>query len=164
MRVTTAFACVRTIAETVGEVTLAVYERQKNGNAEKVDRPRARLDPRREAERRHERPRIPRGQGHQPRRARQRLRVIRPTGRPATSVALPGAVPARDVEAQARTAASSTVRDRGKWRLPAEKIWHLKGFGYDGLDRPVADRLRARGAGPVARGRGSATRASSPTA
>ena len=37
MRVTTAFACVRTIAETVGQVTVAVYEKQKNGNAEKVD-------------------------------------------------------------------------------------------------------------------------------
>jgi len=37
MRVSTAFACVRILAETVGEVTLAVYERQADGNSQKVD-------------------------------------------------------------------------------------------------------------------------------
>lgn len=37
MRITTAFACVRVLAETVGSVTLKVYERQKNGNAEEVE-------------------------------------------------------------------------------------------------------------------------------
>jgi hypothetical protein len=116
MRVTTAFACVRTIAETIGEVTLGVYERQKNGNAEKVDHELASIlveKPNTDMTR----PRVPRGDGDQPRRARQRLRRDRPQHHRQRRSLYP--VP----WARARVKRDQStdwqllyqVRDRGKW-------------------------------------------------
>ena len=136
MRITAAFACVRVIAETLGEVTLAVYERQKNGNAEKVDhdlgsilidQPNADMT------------------GYIFREAMGTNLAARGNAYSFIEQAADGKVlalnpiPSKYVTPvkNATTGWQKKYRivDRGKTELyPVEKVWHWKGFGYNGIE------------------------------
>lgn len=133
MRVTTAFACVRVLAETVGSVTLKVYEKQANGNAEEVEhdikdvlvtRPNADMT------------------GLEYREAKTTNLAARGNAyslierRPNGNVASLYPVPASKTNVRRKSDGEVVfdVNDRGKTEtLPAEKVWHWKGFGFDGL-------------------------------
>lgn len=133
LRITTAFACVRVLAETVGAVTAAVFERQSNGNAVKVDhevgelligRPNADMT------------------GLEYREAKTTNLAARgnafsvvtrkPNGEARTLLPVPTS------KCQTRFRASDGVlevgvpdRGRTEW-LSGEQVWHWKGFGYTG--------------------------------
>lgn len=133
MRITTAFACVRVLAETVGAVTMQIFERQSNGNAKKVDHDlgavlidKPNTDMRgleyREAKTTNL---AARGNAYS---------LIERNGIGNVSSLYP--VPARLVMPKRELDGSIifSVNDRGKTeKLPPEKIWHWKGFGYNGL-------------------------------
>jgi HK97 family phage portal protein len=135
MRVTTAFACVRVIAETIGAVTLAVYERKENGNAERVD---------------HELSNILVNKPNQDmtgmvyREAMgtnlaargNALSVItrNASGSVSQLYPVPWARVRPKMDATTDWQRVYEIEDRGKLeRFPADKVWHWKGFGYDGL-------------------------------
>ncbi len=133
MRVTTAFACVRVLAETVGAVTLGVFERQKNGNAVKVDHDLGTVLI--------EQPNSDMG-GLEYREALTTNLAAR--GNAYSLVERNGAggtsslYPLQSSNVDPRRLEDGTVvyrvNDRGRWENhPAEKICHWKGFGYDGL-------------------------------
>jgi len=134
LAVTTAFACVRTIAETGGSVSGAVYERQANGNAVKVDhevgdllfnQPNADMNGVEFIEAGLTNL-AARGNGYA-------IVTRKPSGEARTL--LP--VRAARCEPKRRETDGSIyykVNDRGRYEeYPQEKIWHLKGFGYTGL-------------------------------
>lgn len=132
MRVTTAFACVRIIAETLGSVTLKVFERQSNGNAIEVDhdikdvlvvRPNVDMTGMeyREAK----------GTNLAARGNAVSLLERRGNG----NIASLYPVPTSRVTKKRNLDGSATfmVNDRGKTEpYPPEKIWHWLGFSYDG--------------------------------
>lgn len=133
MRVTTAFACVRIIAETVGAVTLKVYERQDNGNAVEVEhdikdvlvtRPNADMTGMEYRE-----------TGATNLAARgNAFSLITRRGRGQLESLYP--VPSSRCTVQRKTDGSVVynINDRGKTEtLPADQVWHWKGFGYNGL-------------------------------
>jgi HK97 family phage portal protein len=134
MRVSTAFACVRVIAETIGAVTVAVYERQKNGNAEKVDhevgdllagRPNAYMT------------------GLEYREAQGTNLAAR--GNAFSLVTRTPSGQARNLDPIPWSRVSLKIResdgellysfdDRGKQEaVPQDRAWHWKGFGYTGF-------------------------------
>lgn len=133
LRVTTAFACVRIIAETIGQVTLKLYERKANGNAEEVehdlgavliDRPNADMGGMvyREALATNL---AARGNAYS---------IIERNGRGDVIALLP--IPTSRVQKKRKQDGSVVfvVNDRGRQEtLPADKVWHWKGFGYDGF-------------------------------
>ena len=133
MRVTTAFACVRTLSETVGQVTGAVFERQKNGNAEKVDHPladvlfgRPNLDMT-SLEFREAMTTNLAGRGNA-------YALIDTNGSGQVSNLYP--YRASKVEPKRKDSGDIVYRinDRGRWEtMPADKVWHWKGFSWDGL-------------------------------
>lgn len=135
LQITTAFACVRVIAETVGEVVLKVYERQPNGNAVEVDhnlgavlieQPNSDMTGMifREAQATNL---AARGNAYA-------LIERNAVGEVVSLYPIPAkfVTPVRDASTDWKLAYK--VRDRGLTEpLPAEKVWHWKGFGYDGL-------------------------------
>lgn len=133
MRITTAFACVRVLAETVGAVTVAVYEKQKNGNAEKVDHDVATLlveKPNQDMDGLEYREAMTTNLA-----ARGNACSIRTDWSSGQARTL-DPVPWSRVTPKRRQDGSIwfSVNDRGKTEdYPAAKIWHWKGFGYDGL-------------------------------
>ena len=136
MRVTTAFACVRVIAETLGEVTLAVFERQKNGNAEKVEhdigtvlieQPNADMTGMifREAN----------GTNLAARGNAYAMIERGGTGQLASLYPIPASKCSVKRDSSTNWERIYEVRDRGKMvQFPSEKIWHWKGFGYNGIE------------------------------
>ena len=133
MRVTTAFACVRTLAETGGQVTVAVYERQKNGNAEKVDHPLAEIL-------------VGRPNADMTSLEFRETMITNLAGR-GNGYALierggagnvSSLYPWRSSKVEPRRKETGEivyrVNDRGRWQtLPADQVWHWKGFSWDGL-------------------------------
>ncbi len=136
MRVTTAFACIRTIAETMGQVTAAIYERQDNGNAKKIDHPLGDVligKPN------------PDMTGLVYREActtnlaarGNACSVITRNGAGGVSMLYP--VPWSRVSIRRDSTTNwervYLINDRGKQeKFPADQIWHWKGFGYNGLE------------------------------
>jgi HK97 family phage portal protein len=133
MRVSTAFACVRTIAETVGEVTLAVYERQSDGSVEKVDHDLAGIlieSPNADMnglEFREAQTTNLAGRGNAyaiiERNITGNVKSLYPV--PASRV-LPKRKPDSSI-------VYMVTMDGKTEPYPADKIWHWKGFGYNGL-------------------------------
>jgi len=135
MQVTTFFACVRLLAETMGTMPSAIYRLQKSGNAEKVDHPLAEV------------------LIHQPNSDMNGLEYREAS---TTNLAARGnayslierrgdgnvmslyPVPSSRWQVKRDASTDYEIRyglnDRGKleW-YPAEKVWHRKGFGFDGL-------------------------------
>lgn len=133
MRITTAFACVRVIAETVGSVTPQVFERQANGNALKVDhdvaellteRPNSDMDGLEYLEAKTTNL-AARGNGYS---------LLERNGAGRASSIYPVPSSRWRVERKNDGRIVYHVNDRGRWLdLPPEKVWHWKGFGYDGI-------------------------------
>lgn len=134
MRVTTAFACIRVLAETAGTVTLKVYEKQKNGNAEEVDHPISELLAVRPN---------PEQTGMEFREvltsnlaARGNCYAFREdwnSGEAANLLPIPASrcEPKRKPDGLLVYAVTD---ETGRTReYPAEKIWHVRGFGFDGF-------------------------------
>jgi HK97 family phage portal protein len=135
MQVTTFFACVRLLAETMGTMPSAIYRMEKSGNAEKVDHSLAEV------------------LIHQPNSDMNGLEYREAS---TTNLAARGNAyslierrgdgnvmslyPVPSSRWQVKRDASTDyeikygLNDRGKleW-YPAEKVWHRKGFGFDGL-------------------------------
>jgi HK97 family phage portal protein len=135
MQVTTFFACARLLAETMGTMPSAIYRLQKSGNAEKVDHPLAEV------------------LIHQPNSDMNGLEYREAS---TTNLAARGnayslierrgdgnvmslyPVPSSRWQVKRDASTDYEIRyglnDRGKleW-YPAEKVWHRKGFGFDGL-------------------------------
>ena len=133
MRITTAFACVRLLAETVGSVTVHVFERQRNGNAVRVDHDVAGLLS--------ERPNSEMT-GLEYREAKTTNLAARGnaysyldrnvTGTAASLYPVPAAAVTK--KRLPGGAIVYAINDRGKSEtVPEEKIWHWMGFGYDGF-------------------------------
>lgn len=134
MQVSAVWACIKILAESVGMLPLAVYERQKNGNAEKVDHPLSEIlvdspngDMTTVEFREAGQVNLGlQGNGYNLVERRGDGNVLSLYPLPAITV-----VPERNrqtYEIQYR------VLERGKWETyPREKIWHLRGFGFNGL-------------------------------
>lgn len=135
MRISTAFACVRVIAETVGSVTLDVFEKQRSGNSKKVDHdlgvvlidsPNANMT------------------GMEFREASTTNLAARGNAYAIIERNVTGNVsslyPVPAANCQPRQNKDTglleyVVNDRGRSvPYPAEKIWHWKGFGFSGLE------------------------------
>lgn len=134
MRITTAFACVRVLAETVGSVTLKVYERQKNGNAEEVEHDiKEVLVTQPNADMTGLEFRETMTTNLAARGAAYSLVERRPNGNPVSLFPIPTARvhPRRN---KTNGLLEYEINDRGQTELyPAEKIWTWKGFGFDGI-------------------------------
>lgn len=133
MRVTTAFACIRVLAETAGTVTLKVYEKQRNGNAQEIDHDILELlayTPN------------PEQTGMEFREvqtsnlaARGNCYAIRENRGNGSALSL-YPVPASRCEPIRKPDGRLMyeVSENGKTtEYPPEKIWHVRGFGFDGL-------------------------------
>lgn len=134
MRVTTAFACVRIIAETVGEVPLQIFERQASGNAEKVDHDLGAVLV--------EQPNLDMN-GLEYREAKatnlaargNAYSIIDRNGKGNVAALYP--VPASRMIMKRKPDRSIVYLTdiSGKTEeYPADKVWHWKGFGYSGLE------------------------------
>lgn len=148
MQISAVWGCVRILAESIGQLPWGVYEKQKNGNAEKVDHPLAEiltLSPNadmttvefREAGQTNL---GLSGNGYM-------LKETRGSGDVSSLYPVPSTqmVPQRDRQTGA---ISYKFNDRGQWEvLPREKVWHLKGFGSNGLVgyNPIAYMRQAMG-------------------
>jgi HK97 family phage portal protein len=135
MQVTTFFACIRLLAETMGAMPSAIYRQQSNGNAEKVDHPLAEV------------------LIHQP---NADMNGIEYREASTSNLAARGnacsvierrsngdvlslyPVPWSGTQVKRDSSTNYEIKygipDRGKteW-MPAEKIWHRKGFSFGGL-------------------------------
>jgi HK97 family phage portal protein len=135
MQVTAFFACVRLLAETMGAMPSAIYQTQKNGNAEKVDHPLSEV------------------LIHQPNSDMNGLEYreastsnLAARGNAFSLIERRGdgnvlsLYPIPSSFVQVRRDATTNfemlygIQDRGhiEW-YPAEKIWHRKGFSFGGL-------------------------------
>lgn len=134
MRISVVWACNKILSESVGMLPWAVYERQKNGNAEKVDHPLSEVLV--------ESPNVDMT-GQEFREAGQlnmgmrgncySFKDLRGDGNVSSLYPIEAAnvVPQRN---SATDEITFKVLDRGKWEeYPREKIWHVKGFGSNGL-------------------------------
>lgn len=133
MQVSAVYSCVRILSESIAQLPWGVYERQKNGNAEKVDHPLTEIlveTPNadmttvefREA-----------GQANLGLRGNGYCLLER---RIDGNVASLYPIPAANVEPRRNPNQEIEYRvlDRGKTEIyPREKIWHVKGFGSTGL-------------------------------
>lgn len=133
MQVSTAWACVRIIAETIGSLPVAFYQRDAKGNAKKIDHdlteifsfsPNADMTGVEYIEAKALNLSL-RGNGYSWKETRRDGSVL-------SLYPIPG----QRVEPKRKDNGTVyyKVEDRGKWSdVPAEKIWHVKGFGSDGL-------------------------------
>ena len=135
MQVTTVFACIRLLAETMGTMPSAIYRVEKSGNSQKVDHP---LDdvlirqPNADMN------------GLEYREASTTNLAAQGNTYSLIERRVDGNVmslyPVPSSQAQVKRDSSTNyeikygIRDRGKteW-YPAEKIWHRRSFSYDGL-------------------------------
>lgn len=135
MQVTAFFACIRLLAETMGAMPSAIYEKQKNGNAERVEHPLAEVlieQPNADM------------LGTEYREASTANLAARGNTyslierRPNGDLLSLYPIPASRIQVKRDNSTNYEIRyglqDRGKteW-YPAEKIWHRKGFSFDGL-------------------------------
>jgi HK97 family phage portal protein len=134
MQVSTVWACVKILAESVGMLPLGIYEKQKNGNSEKVDHPLAEVlvhSPNADmtSQEYREAGQVNLGlQGNA-------YSFVERNGAGQVSSLYPieskNVVPERDRDTGR---IQFKVNDRGQWNTyPREKIWHVKGFGNTGL-------------------------------
>jgi HK97 family phage portal protein len=133
MQVSTVWACNRILASSVGALPLGVYERQSNGNAKKVDHPLAEIlvdAPNEEMDTVEYREAKQvnlglQGNGYSLMDRRSNGDVLRLYPMPSTQV-----IPQRNTAG----AIEYKINDRGRWEIyPREKVWHLRGFGSNGL-------------------------------
>lgn len=136
MRVTTAFACVRIIAETIGTVTLNVYERQANGNAERVDHELGNIlvdKPNQDMTGMVYREAC--GTNLAARGNACSVITRNVTGSVSQLYPVPWARVRVKMDQSTNWQRIYEIEDRGKVEpYPADKIWHWKGFGYTGLE------------------------------
>jgi HK97 family phage portal protein len=136
MRITTAYACVRIIAETIGCVTLDIFERKENGNAEKVkDHDLGEIlinGPNSEMTGMVYRECM--GTNLAARGNAYSLIERRSKGQVSSLFPFPASRVSVRKDSTTGWEVKYGVDDRGKteW-YPSEKIWHWKGFGYNGL-------------------------------
>lgn len=134
MRVTTVWACNKVLAESVAMLPWAIYERLEGGNARKlddhpladvlVDSPNADMTAQELLEAGQLNLGLHGNAYHLVERAGGRVTSLYPL--PATDV-----VPQRNQETGE---ISYRWNDRGRWEtLPRERVWHVKGFGGNGL-------------------------------
>lgn len=135
MQVTAFFACIRLLAETMGAMPSAIYRQQPGGNAEKVDHPLAEVLI--------EQPNADMN-GAEYREASTTNLAARGNAyslierRSDGNVLSLYPVPSSRVQVKKDSTTNYEIKygiqDRGKteW-FPAEKIWHRKGFSFDGL-------------------------------
>lgn len=133
MQITTAFACVRLLAETIGGVTLNIYERQANGNAERVEHPLTDVlvnKPNTDMT------------GLEYREAKGTNLVARGNAYSIIERRSDGNVlalyPVPSAQAQCKRLDNGDIVYKfnlnGRWEeYPADKVWHWKGFGFNGL-------------------------------
>lgn len=132
MQITAVWGCVRVLAETAGGLPVAVYEKDKSGNAHKVDHDLSRLFV------------------SAPNADMSRVEFVESI---VANIALggngysmierngPGMVTSLypfPGKVQPKRKDDGTIyyrmEDRGKWEdVPREKVWHVKGFGTNGL-------------------------------
>lgn len=134
MRVTTAFACVRVLAETAGTVTLKVYEKQANGNAQEVQHDLHELLGTRPNDEQ---------TGMEFREvmtanlaARGNCYAFREnwTNGQAYSLRPIQSSKCEPIRKPDGRVVYRVIEDSGKSQeYPPEKIWHVRGFGFDGL-------------------------------
>lgn len=133
LRVTTAFACVRIIAETIGQVTLKIYERQKNGNAVEVDHDLGAVlidKPNRDMRGMVYREAM--GTNLAARGNAYSIIDRNVTGSVSSLYPVPASKAHKRRERDGRVV--FVMNDRGRQETyPADKVWHWKGFGYDGF-------------------------------
>lgn len=132
LQVSTVWSCVRILAETIGSLPWGIYRKDRKGNAEKIDHRVAEVlvgTPNEEMTSQEFREcemlnLVLRGNGYA---------IIERTGKNISSLQ---PVPAAQVEPKRENDGRLVYRinDRGKWQpFPAEKVFHLKGFGSNGL-------------------------------
>jgi HK97 family phage portal protein len=135
MQVTAFFACIRLLAETMGAMPSAIYQTQKNGNAEKVDHPLAEV------------------LIHQPNSDMNGLEYreastsnLAARGNAFSIIERRGdgnvlslyPIPSSLVQVRRDSTTNFEIlygiQDRGKieW-YPADKVWHRKGFSFGGI-------------------------------
>lgn len=135
MQITTFFACIRLLAETMGAMPSAMFRSEKSGNAEKVDHPLSEILV--------DRPNIDMN-GIEFREAGTSNIAARGNGyalierRGSGDVSSLYPIPASRVTVRRNQSTSwevvYDVDDRGKKvPYPAEKIWHRRAFSFDGL-------------------------------
>lgn len=133
MRVTTAFACIRVLAETAGTVTLKVYEKQANGNSQEVNHPIHELlavKPNQEQTGMEFREVLTSNLA-----ARGNCYALREnwnSGEASNLYPIPSSrcEPKRKPDGRV----VYEVNENGRvTEYPPEKIWHVRGFGFDGL-------------------------------
>lgn len=142
MQVTTVWACVRLLAETMGAMPSGVFRQEKNGNAEKIDHPlsevliqQPNLDMNGlEAREAWTANLALRGNSYA-------LIERRGSGDVLSLYPVPSAAVARRRDSGTDWETRYGFADRGKMEwYPAEKVWHVKGFSFNGLEglSPIA--------------------------
>jgi len=140
LQVSTAWACVRILAETIGSLPVSIYERDEKGNAQKIDHD---LSPLFVS--------APNADMTKVEYFEAKTTNLALRGNAYSMIERNGAgnvsslYPMSSLLTEPKRADSGTVyyefQDRGKTvKLPQEKVWHIKGFGSDGLTglSPVA--------------------------
>jgi HK97 family phage portal protein len=137
MQITTVWACIRLLAETMGAMPSAIYRYEKGGNATKVDdhplhevlveQPNSDMNG---LEFREARTANLALRGNQ-----YGLIERRGSGDVSSIYPIPAAAMQRKRDASTNWEWKYGVNDRGRteW-YPAEKIWHTKGFSFNGLE------------------------------
>lgn len=134
MQISAVWACNKILAESVGQLPLAVYEVQKDGDAKKVEHPLAEVlvdSPNAEMDTVNYREAKQlnlglQGNGYS-------LIERRGDGNIASLYPVPSSnmVPQRNRDTQE---IEYKLLDRGQWEiLPREKVWHMRGFGPTGI-------------------------------
>lgn len=134
MQVSAVWACVRILAESIGQLPWGVYQRQRNGNMIKVDHDLGTIlveTPNADMTSVEFREAVQsnlglQGNGYS-------LRNVNGAGNVSSLYPVPSSemIPQRD---RYTREISYRFYDRGQWEvLPREKVWHLRGFGTNGL-------------------------------
>jgi HK97 family phage portal protein len=137
MQITTVWACIRLLAETMGALPSAIYRYEKNGNATKIDdhplyeilveQPNAEMNGLEYREARTSNLAM-RGNSYSIIERRSNGDVMSLYPLPAASVEVK-----KDSSTNFQTMYGFKDRGKQEW-LPADKIWHTKGFSFNGLD------------------------------
>lgn len=133
MGVSAVYSCVRILAESIAQLPIGVYQRQKNGNAEKIDHPLAEilsLTPNADMTTVEFREATQANLGL----AGNGYNLIERRGDGNIASLYPIVANRCEPKRDKNGDIEYRVLDRGKWEpYPREKIWHLRGFGSNGL-------------------------------
>lgn len=135
MQISVVWACVRILSESVGQLPWGVYEKQKNGNSAKVDdhplNTILNYSPNADMTHVEFREAIQTNLGLQGN--GYCFREVNGAGEVSSLYPIPSSM-VKPMRSKTTGDITYDVLERGKWiNYPREKIWHIKGFGSNGL-------------------------------